>query len=161
MLTIALTANLQKTFANLSLIGLAWVAKIVGMKICQVIRSMRESKKLSAEHLALCVGVEISTITRAERGERRIPTDLLEKIAVAMDIGVTDLYAIAEGRVVLAGASRTDDSLELDEVLLKLRLLMADLSKEQRALILELSAVVARSSSTGKLPSRPEQEPAR
>ena len=116
---------------------------------------------MSAEHLALCVGVEISTITRAERGERRIPTALLEKIAAAMDIGVTDLYAIAEGRVVLAGTSRTDDSLELDEDLLKLRLLMADLSKEQRALILELSAVVARSSSSGKPPSRPEQEPAR
>ena len=61
------------------------------MKICQALRSIREAKNLTAEQLALSVNVEPSTISRAERGERRISTDLLEKIAAAMKEAGRDL----------------------------------------------------------------------
>ena len=114
------------------------------MEICQVIRLFRESRNLSAEQLALSLGVETSTITRAERGERRLSTQLLEQIAVALNTGVTDLYAIVEGRTVLPEHRPIEDAIETEEALLRLRQSMSGLSSAQRTLIVELAAVVAR-----------------
>ncbi len=112
------------------------------MEICQVIRLFRESRNLSAEQLALSLGVETSTITRAERGERRLSTQLLEQIAVALNTGVTDLYAIVEGRTVLPEHRPKEDAIETEEALLRLRQSMSGLSSAQRTLIVELAAVV-------------------
>ena len=123
------------------------------MKICQVLRSIRESKNLTAEQLALSVNVEPSTISRAERGERRISTALLEKIAAAMSIGVTDLYALVEGRQVLTGNIQPDDALDLEGTLLRLRQILSDLNPNQRALILDLAIAVARSSTEEQRPN--------
>ncbi|MFA7268474.1 MAG: helix-turn-helix transcriptional regulator [Sterolibacterium sp.] len=114
------------------------------MDICQVIRSFRESQNLSAEQLALSLGVETSTITRAERGERRLSTDLLERIAAALKIGVTDLYAIVEGREVVPANGSEDQSTEVGEALVVLRRLLLDLNPDQRTLIVELAKTVAR-----------------
>ena len=123
------------------------------MKICQALRSIREAKNLTAEQLALSVNVEPSTISRAERGERRISTDLLEKIAAAMSIGVTDLYALVEGRQLLTGNIQPDDALDLEGTLLKLRKILSGLNPNQRALILDLAITVARNSTEGQIPN--------
>jgi transcriptional regulator with XRE-family HTH domain len=114
------------------------------MEICQVIRLFRESRNLSAEQLALSLGIETSTITRAERGERRLSTLLLEQIAAALNTGVTDLYAIVEGRTLLPEHRPVEDAIETEEALLRLRKTMSGLSSAQRTLIVELAAVVAR-----------------
>jgi transcriptional regulator with XRE-family HTH domain len=120
------------------------------MDICEVIRSFRESKNISAEQLALSLGVETSTITRAERGERRLSTTLLEQIAAALNSNVTDLYAIAEGREVVTGSRKHGHSAEVDEVLLSLRQILSKLSPEQRQLVLDLAKTVANSKHTAK-----------
>ena len=114
------------------------------MEICQVIRLFRESRNLSAEQLALSLGVETSTITRAERGERRLSTQLLEQIADALNTGVTDLYAIVEGRTVLPQLRPIEVAIETEEALLRLRQSMSGLSSAQQTLIVDLAAVVAR-----------------
>lgn len=126
-----------------------WGVRIGSMDICQVIRSFRESQNLSAEHLALKLGVETSTITRAERGERRLSTTLLESIAAALNIGVTDLYAIAEGREVVPGCRRPGQSVEVEQALLALRNILSGLTMEQRMLIVDLAKTVASSKGSG------------
>ena len=121
------------------------VVKIDIMEICQVIRALRESQQLSAEEVAFRLGVETSTITRAERGERRLTTDLLQKIAGVLNLGVTDIYALVEGREVLPENGMSLDGLiEVNEVLLKLRGVLLKLSPAQRRLLLELARTVER-----------------
>lgn len=119
------------------------------MDICQVIRSFRESQNLSAEQLALNLGVETSTITRAERGERRLSTTLLERIAENLHTGVTDLYAIAEGREVVSDCRRSSQSVEVEKTLLALRAILSGLTIEQRMLVVDLAKAVASSKCAG------------
>ena len=120
------------------------------MDICEVIRSFRESQNISAEQLALSLGVETSTITRAERGERRLSTTLLEQIAAALNSNVTDLYAIAEGREVVTGSRKHGQSAEVDEVLLSMRQILSKMSPKQRQLVLDLAKTVVNSKHTAK-----------
>ena len=115
------------------------------MDICQVIRSFRESQNLTAEQLALSLGVETSTITRAERGERRLSTALVEQIAAALNTCVTDLYAMAEGREVVKGNRRHGHSDDVEEALLTMRQILLKLTPEQRLLVLDLAKTVAAS----------------
>lgn len=94
--------------------------------------------------MALSLGVETSTITRAERGERRLSTELLEHIAAALKVGVTDLYAIVEGREVVPASGKDEESAEIGKALVVLRRLLLDLNPDQRTLIVELAKTVAR-----------------
>lgn len=115
------------------------------MDICQVIRSVRESKNLSAEQLALALGVETSTLTRAERGERRLSTTLLEQIADYLGLGVTDLYAVVERRVVDQNGREQVASEKFDETMLKLRAILKDCDSSQLDLVLAVVEVIAKS----------------
>ena len=115
------------------------------MDICQVIRSVRESKNLSAEQLALALGIETSTITRVERGERRLSTTLLEQIADQLDVGVTDLYSVAERRVVNQNWREQAASENFDETMLQLRAILKDCDSSQLQMILNVVEVIARS----------------
>jgi len=114
------------------------------MDICQVIRSVRESKNLSAEQLALALGVETSTITRVERGERRLSTSLLEQIANQFGMGVTDLYALVERRVVDQNGREQVASEKFDETMLKLRAILKDCDSSQLDLVLAVAEVIAK-----------------
>lgn len=116
------------------------------MDICQVIRALRESKSISAEQLALSLGVETSTITRAERGERRLSTKLLEEIATALNTGVTELYAIVEGKVVADPPGLDGQAAEIEKTLMDLRRPISSMNAAQRGLLIELARTVAQSS---------------
>jgi transcriptional regulator with XRE-family HTH domain len=110
------------------------------MEICRVIRALRESQELTAEEVAFRLGVDTSTITRVERGERRLSTDLLQAIAGALNLGVTDIYALVEGREVLPAKSADFEALsDVNEVLLRLRRVLLKLPPDQRGLLLELA----------------------
>lgn len=115
------------------------------MDICQVIRALRESKSISAEQLALNLGVETSTITRVERGERRLSTKLLEEIAFALNTSVTELYAIVEGKVVVTQPHQQGNAGEVEETLMALRRPLSEMNDAQRELLIELAKTVAHS----------------
>lgn len=115
------------------------------MDICQVIRSVRESKNLSAEQLALALGVETSTITRVERGERRLSTLLLEQIAKQFGVGVTDLYAIVERRVVEQSGREQVASENFDATMLKLRAILSDCDSSQLDLVFRVVETITKS----------------
>lgn len=114
------------------------------MDICQVIRSVRESKNLSAEQLALALGVETSTVTRVERGERRLSTTLLEQIADQFGMAVTDLYAVVERRVVDQNGREQVASEKFDATMLKLRAILKDCDSAQLDLVLGVVEVIAK-----------------
>lgn len=59
------------------------------------VRSMRVSKDISQEGLALQAGVDRSYVGRIERGENNVAVLTLIRIAHALDLTVTELMAEA------------------------------------------------------------------
>ncbi len=68
------------------------------MHIGELIRGLRKERNWSQETLALEAGMETSSVCRIERGQRRLPTTQLEKIAAALGMTVADMFALAEGK---------------------------------------------------------------
>jgi DNA-binding XRE family transcriptional regulator len=59
------------------------------------IRSLRVSKSMSQEHLALLAGIDRSYFGRVERGDNNMAVLTLVKIARALDVTVTELMMTA------------------------------------------------------------------
>lgn len=60
------------------------------------IRRIRLEKKISQENLALIAEVDRSYVGRVERGDNNIAVLTLNRIAVALEISLTELMAEAE-----------------------------------------------------------------
>ena len=58
----------------------------------QRIRAIREKKGLSQESVALTCGLDRSYFGGIERGEHNVAVVNLEKIAIALDIPIKDLF---------------------------------------------------------------------
>ncbi|MGL6121661.1 MAG: helix-turn-helix domain-containing protein [Shewanella sp.] len=66
------------------------------MDLNEIVRRVRESKVLTQENLAEEIGVHVTTMNRYESRGAKIPMDKLEKIAEALKITVSDLYAFKQ-----------------------------------------------------------------
>ena len=62
------------------------------VKLGKTIKSLRESKGLSQEDLALASGLDRSYFGGIERGEHNVAVVNLEKIATALGISPRDLF---------------------------------------------------------------------
>ena len=62
------------------------------IELGQRIRLLRESKGVSQESLALTCGIDRSYLGGIERGEHNVAVINLEKIAIALDIQLPDLF---------------------------------------------------------------------
>lgn len=60
----------------------------LGLKI----RALREARGLSQESIALGSGLDRSYLGGIERGEHNVAVVNLEKIAIALDVQLTDLF---------------------------------------------------------------------
>src|SRR4051794_25072753 len=58
----------------------------------EAIRSIRERKQLSQRDLAESLGVSQALISRAEVGERQLPLQALERLALVHGVDVGDLF---------------------------------------------------------------------
>jgi transcriptional regulator with XRE-family HTH domain len=58
----------------------------------QRIRAIRESKGVSQESVALASGIDRSYLGGIERGEHNVAVVNLERIAIALDICLKDLF---------------------------------------------------------------------
>ncbi len=56
------------------------------------LKSIRKSKKLTQENLAELVGVDFRYISLIENGKSFPSADLIEKLAVALDVMYSDLF---------------------------------------------------------------------
>lgn len=66
------------------------------MNIGQVIRALRIERGLTQEELALEAEVATSNVSRIENGLRQPTTGLLKRLAKALGINVSQLYALVE-----------------------------------------------------------------
>jgi len=62
------------------------------IKLGLKIRSLREAQGLSQESVALGAGLDRSYLGGIERGEHNVAVVNLEKIAIALDIHLADLF---------------------------------------------------------------------
>lgn len=73
------------------------------------LKEERAKKKLSQNELATAIGVHVTNISRYERGENRPTTDVLKKLAGALD--VTTDYLMNGSTDEMAGESISDKEL--------------------------------------------------
>ena len=62
------------------------------IKLGQKIRLIREQKGFSQESVALASGIDRSYFGGVERGEHNVAVVNLEKIAIALDVKIKDLF---------------------------------------------------------------------
>lgn len=62
------------------------------IKLGQKIRLIREQKGFSQESIALASGIDRSYFGGIERGEHNVAVVNLEKIAIALDVKIKDLF---------------------------------------------------------------------
>lgn len=61
------------------------------MNLCECIRKTRKEKGMTLKQLANKVGVSEQAISHYERGDRQIKTEILVKIATALEVDINDL----------------------------------------------------------------------
>lgn len=91
-------ANIGKQIASRALPHRHIQFKNQPMNIGLVIRTLRAERGLTQEQLALAAEVATSNISRIEGGKRNPSVDLLKRIAAALGMSPSDIYAAIEGR---------------------------------------------------------------
>lgn len=71
------------------------------MEIGEIIRRVREDRGLTQQNVADELGVIVGTIIRWEKGESKIKSASLEKLAHVFGISVADLYSYRENPALL------------------------------------------------------------
>jgi len=99
------------------LVPVRWVAEpALPLKAAlgRAVQRLRTAAGYSAEQLGTRAGLRPIDIVAIERGERNLPLTLMERLAAALDIRVSDLLADAERERVRSAPELTDQSRILD-----------------------------------------------
>ena len=71
------------------------------MDVCSIIgtniRKLRNSKKLSQEELAFSAEIDRSYLSEIENGQKNLSVAMLDHIAVALDVRITELFVGYKG----------------------------------------------------------------
>ena len=118
------------------------------MEIGQAIRSLREEKGWSQEKLALEAGMTTSHVSRIERGERRLPTNRLDSLAVALGTSPAAVYAMAEGLPLPRATPSKNGDLTVDysPEAVELRKVFRGLPLPSRRLVVDFAHMLAKRS---------------
>lgn len=116
------------------------------MDIGSAIRHVRERLGLKLEAIALEVGTDAGNLSRIETGKQKPSVVRLEKIAHAMNVGVTDLYALVENMRVLPATPelRDGDDIPYADDTRALRRSFAALDARDRKLVIEFAKLLNR-----------------
>jgi transcriptional regulator with XRE-family HTH domain len=57
-----------------------------------VIKEIRIQKGLSARHVALCLGIDPSTLSKYESCDRKIKAEMLPKFALVLDVPIEKFF---------------------------------------------------------------------
>jgi transcriptional regulator with XRE-family HTH domain len=99
------------------------------MSLGKALHELRTGKGMTLADLAGCVNSHVGNLSRIERGLARPSIDLLYRLAAALDISLSDLFAVAEGE--------SGDSRQVD-----LNAIFLLLTDEDRALLLDFARLV-------------------
>lgn len=83
------------------------MSKNLDMDIGSIVREIRQAKSLTLEEVAYAAGTDGGNLSRIERGRQRCIPELLERIAAALSVSVSELYLRAE-----AGRSDTQHQIQ-------------------------------------------------
>lgn len=61
-------------------------------KLGKIIKSIREKKGIQAKFVAAQIGVDPSTISKYENGDRKISAEMLPSIAEALGVKIEDFF---------------------------------------------------------------------
>ncbi len=111
------------------------------MDIGQVLKALRIERGLTQEQLSLEADVATSNVSRIERGQRQPTGDLLNRMAHALGVSVSEIYAVAEGRE--AGALSEPPAYYGPEVRRLLRGFL-ELSGDHQVMVLEYVKMLRR-----------------
>ncbi|MDX3905096.1 MAG: helix-turn-helix transcriptional regulator [Pigmentiphaga sp.] len=116
------------------------------MDIGSAIRYTRERLGLKLEAVAMEVGTDAGNLSRIETGKQKPSVVRLERIARAMNVGVTDLYALVENVHVRPASPelRDGDDLPYGNDARLLRRSFAALDARHRKLVLEFVRLLNR-----------------
>jgi transcriptional regulator with XRE-family HTH domain len=116
------------------------------MDIGRAILEIRKEKGLKQEAVALDAGTDSGHLSRIETGGRKPSLPMLEKIAAAMGVRVTQIVATAEGKSVLdtAGQSISLCDADLSEDSIQLRYQFRELTTENQKIAVELLKALVR-----------------
>jgi transcriptional regulator with XRE-family HTH domain len=64
--------------------------------VARNVRRLRVARGISQEHLAVDAGIDRTYVGRLERGRENPTVAVLERIAVALDASIVDLFAVPE-----------------------------------------------------------------
>ncbi len=123
-----------------------------GEGLGRAIKVLRAMRDLSRKALAKAAGVSYSYLAEIEGGTKQPSPQVLEALARALDLSVSELVAQAERWAVEAGdfvhAPLTDDAslrrpTEIPDLLKELRVLLARMRPEDRERLLDLARRLA------------------
>ncbi len=115
------------------------------MHIGQIIRALREERGWSQETLGFEADMATSHVSRIERGQRRLPTTRLERIATALGMTAADIYALAEGKPPPSATPGAGDAtVDYTAEGVQLRRCFRALSPENRRIAVELLKALER-----------------
>ncbi|MDU6336047.1 MAG: helix-turn-helix transcriptional regulator [Clostridium sporogenes] len=85
------------------------------MEISEKLKDLRTFKNLSTYDLAEKAGIPQSTISKLENGNRKIDTDILQKIADAMDVPIDIFFQKQSPSEILGEPATEEDFKKWDE----------------------------------------------
>lgn len=85
--------NSCRKFAQDALRKTHLIFQDANMSVGSTIRRIRKSKNMTILELANQIGSDVGNISRLERGVQGYSQDILEKIALSLDVKISDLFA--------------------------------------------------------------------
>jgi transcriptional regulator with XRE-family HTH domain len=116
------------------------------MDIGRAIYALRKEKGLKLEEVALDAGTDSGHLSRIETGSRKPSLAMLEKIAAAMGVRISQIVAMAEGETisVATGKASSHGEADLSEESIQLRQYFRTLSADNQRALLEIAKVLKR-----------------
>lgn len=120
------------------------LTRLIASEFGQYLKQLRESAKMTQDHLAVSCGISKSYLSRIEGGKRRPPgRDLVIKLANALEIDYStkiDLLRIA-GYSIISDSTRIDVSTEKGEALFAVQSILLDPNAPRRDVALLLDTI--------------------
>ncbi len=97
-----------------------WEAFVRMLDIGQQIKKLREERRITGKDLAVQIGLSQSQMSRLEQGQRRIDTEILAKIASALDVSPAQFFGDADEDPSEALSTRREKELALSQLHMEL-----------------------------------------
>lgn len=86
--------------------------EVIKLNIGQKIKEHRKTKGITREKLAETIGLSVHAIAKYEQGQREVSFEIMDKIALALDVPMSEFLGIREDNINLLSNEFIDQSLK-------------------------------------------------